>query len=211
MPSTWKVMLVDEVLAVRRYLKRRGRERDILNLMVFHLAVGCGLRRSEIAKLKRRDVLTGGPRPVILIRPENAKRHRGRTVPMWWDSVAMEELSVWRHLDHPNAPMVPRLNSADRWAHPIPETVSRRWSNAMKCLPETRAKMLTIHCGRHTFISHALHNGRTLAEVADAVGHRNIATTSIYAHLIESEDIPDLYSKRKPINEHDQCHEHRTY
>ena len=29
---------------------------------------------------------------------------------------------------------------------------------------------LTIHHGRHTFISHALAGGRTLAEVRDAAG-----------------------------------------
>jgi integrase len=36
---------------------------------------------------------------------------------------------------------------------------------------------LTIHHGRHTFISHALAGRRTLAEVRDAVGHANITVT----------------------------------
>ena len=37
---------------------------------------------------------------------------------------------------------------------------------------------VTIHHGRHTFISHALAGGRTLAEVRDAAGHSNVSITS---------------------------------
>jgi len=36
---------------------------------------------------------------------------------------------------------------------------------------------------RHTFISHALAGGRTLAEVRDAVGHSNVSITSGYLHV----------------------------
>jgi site-specific recombinase XerC len=46
---------------------------------------------------------------------------------------------------------------------------------------------LTIHHGRHSFVSHALRH-RTLAEVRDAAGHSNIATTSIYAHVATDDD-----------------------
>jgi site-specific recombinase XerD len=42
---------------------------------------------------------------------------------------------------------------------------------------------LTIHHGRHTFISHALAGGRTLAEVRDAAGHANVSITSGYLHV----------------------------
>ena len=48
--------------------------------------------------------------------------------------------------------------------------------------------MLTIHHGRHTYISHALAGGRTLAEVRDAAGHANVSITSGYLHVaIEDE------------------------
>jgi hypothetical protein len=42
---------------------------------------------------------------------------------------------------------------------------------------------LTIHHGRHTFVSHALAGGRTLAEVRDAAGHTNVSVTSAYLHI----------------------------
>src|SRR5690349_9265055 len=47
---------------------------------------------------------------------------------------------------------------------------------------------LTIHHGRHTFISHALAGGRTLAEVRDAAGHCNVSITLGYRHVAVDDD-----------------------
>ena len=53
--------------------------------------------------------------------------------------------------------------------------------------PVPIAQELTIHHGRHTFCSHAA-KLRTLVEVRDAAGHSNIATTSIYLHIVTDDD-----------------------
>lgn len=47
---------------------------------------------------------------------------------------------------------------------------------------------LTIHHGRHTFISHAPAGGRTLAKVRDAVGHANISIASAYLYVAVEDD-----------------------
>jgi site-specific recombinase XerD len=61
-------------------------------------------------------------------------------------------------------------------------------------LGSERLKTLTIHHGRHTFISHALAGGRTLAEVRDAAGHSNVSITSIYLHVaVEEEGLGSLF------------------
>ena len=62
-------------------------------------------------------------------------------------------------------------------------TLRKRFRTACKVLGLERLKTLTIHHGRHTFISHALAGGRTLAEVRDAAGHSNVSITSIYLHV----------------------------
>lgn len=49
-------------------------------------------------------------------------------------------------------------------------------------------RTLTIHHGRHTFISHALAGGRTLAEVRAAAGHANVAITSVYLHVVVDDE-----------------------
>jgi integrase len=53
-----------------------------------------------------------------------------------------------------------------------------------------RLATLTIHHGRHTFLSHALAGGRTLAEVRDAAGHSNITITSAYLHAAVDDEPP---------------------
>ncbi len=63
-----------------------------------------------------------------------------------------------------------------------------RFKSACKVLGDTRLAEITIHTGRHSFVSHALAGGRTLAEVRDAAGHANIATTSVYTHVAVSDD-----------------------
>jgi integrase len=55
-------------------------------------------------------------------------------------------------------------------------------------LGKERLATLTIHLGRHTFISHALAGGRSLAEVRDAPGHAKVAITSNYLHVAVDED-----------------------
>jgi integrase len=64
----------------------------------------------------------------------------------------------------------------------------RRFLTACKVLGLARLRMLTIHHGRHTYISHALAGGRTLAEVRAAAGHASLLTTSVYLHVAVDDD-----------------------
>jgi integrase len=67
-------------------------------------------------------------------------------------------------------------------------TLRKRFRTACKALGAARLETLTIHHGRHTFISHALAGGRTLAEVRDAAGHANVSITSGYLHVAVDEE-----------------------
>ena len=61
-------------------------------------------------------------------------------------------------------------------------------------LGRERLLTLTIHHGRHTFISHALAGTRTLAEVRDAAGHGNVSITSAYLHVaVEDDAVGELF------------------
>jgi integrase len=75
-------------------------------------------------------------------------------------------------------------------------TLRKRFRTACKVLGTERLKTLTIHHGRHTFISHALAGGRTLAEVRDSAGHSNVSITSIYLHVaVEEEGMGNLFGR----------------
>jgi integrase len=76
-----------------------------------------------------------------------------------------------------------------RQGEPLGRHVLRkRFRTACRCLGEPRLADLTIHHGRHTFISHALAGGRTLANVMEAAGHCNVSITSGYMHIAVEDD-----------------------
>jgi integrase len=66
--------------------------------------------------------------------------------------------------------------------------IRRRFLTACKVLGRARCETLTIHHGRHTYISHALAGGRALAEVRAAAGHSNVAVTSGYLHVVVNDE-----------------------
>ena len=73
-------------------------------------------------------------------------------------------------------------------------TLRKRFRTACRVLGKERLESLTIHHGRHTFISHALAGGRTLAEVRDAAGHANVTITSGYLHVaVEGSEVGTLF------------------
>jgi site-specific recombinase XerD len=70
----------------------------------------------------------------------------------------------------------------------IRHTVRERFRTECKPLGLERLRSLTVHHGRHTFVSHALAGGRTLAEVKAAAGHSSLVTTSVYLHIAVDDD-----------------------
>jgi integrase len=67
-------------------------------------------------------------------------------------------------------------------------TLTKKYRTACKVLGPSRLESLTIHHGRHTFISHALAGGRNLAEVRGAAGHANVSITSTYLNVVVDEE-----------------------
>jgi integrase len=75
--------------------------------------------------------------------------------------------------------------------HPL----RKRFRTACRVLGAERLESLTIHQGRHIFISHALSGGRTLVEVRDAAGHANVNITSSYLHVAaDDNDVVSLFA-----------------
>lgn len=189
-----QAVLGDLTLRAERSLNAR------LSLMVVRLACCCGLRVSEIAALRLDDVRIEGGRPHIRIRPGVAKGGRARTVPLWWDRGTLADLAAWKETRQQQgaegeAQLVASVLS-NRVGQPLSRHALRlRFQRACRVLGAERVRRLTIHHGRHTFVSHALAGGRTLAEVRDAAGHTNVGTTSVYLHIAVDADaaIGDLF------------------
>src|SRR4051812_31538261 len=198
--STWnldpvRVLTRRELAAVLDDLARRGATscNARLNRTILRLACCCGLRVSEIAGLTLGDVHVEGGRPHLHVRPQIAKGGRRRRVPLWWDQGTLDDLGAWKreraaHGAKEGDAFVCCLKGARFGEGLIRHTVRERFRTACKVLGLERLKALTIHHGRHTFVSHALAGGRTLAEVKAAAGHASLLTTSAYLHVAVDDD-----------------------
>lgn len=175
-----------------------------LNLVIVRLACCCGLRVSEIGALQVDDVVLDGPRPHLRLQREATKGKRPRCVPLWWDAGTLADLKDWmakRQADGAKGrdPFVCSVQSHRQGRALRRHAIRRRFLSACKVLGLARLRTLTIHHGRHTFISHALAGGRTLAEVRMAAGHTNVAITSVYLHVVvddEEEGMGELFGYR---------------
>ena len=120
-------------------------------------------------------------------------------VPLWWDAGTLADLAKWKaeRLGRgvaPDAPFVASLRPGRTMKPLSRHTLRRRFRTACKALGRERLETLTIHHGRHTFISHALAGGRSLAEARDAAGHANVSITSAYLHVaVEDDGVGELF------------------
>lgn len=195
----------DEVLLVEEDLKRRAKRsaNSRLNLVIFHLSCCCGLRVCEIVGLEMRDISIGGKFPVIRVRKENTKGEHGkrkaRLAPLYWNKETLTVISTWleycKTIGRQPTDKFLFGQNPKTFGQPLERSlVQKRWKSALRPLGADRVRQLSIHKGRHSFASHSLHVGHSLAGVRDALGHSNIATTSIYAHTIEEPGICDLFT-----------------
>jgi integrase len=197
-----KILTRSELAAVLADLKRKSpRSKNTRqNLVIFRLACCCGLRASEIAQLQIGDVRVDVVRPHLRIRRGAAKGGKSRTVPLWWDAGTLADVTAWKAQRvelgaDSTSPFVASLLPEREDLAFSRHTLRKRFRTACKMLGVERLKSLTIHHGRHTFISHTLAGGRTLAEVRDAAGHANVTVTSGYLHVaVESGALGRLFA-----------------
>jgi integrase len=170
------------------------------NLAIFRLSCCCGLRVGEISGLEIDDLILDGSRPTIRVRPETTKgkdgKRIGREVPLHWDRGTLEDLQAfmaWR-IKLPGQHLIVSTRLGSKGEPLSKDAIASRWATMMGQLGKGRASQLSIHSGRHSFISHSLAVGRSLAEVQRAVGHRSVGSTSVYLHYLERDGIPDVFA-----------------
>lgn len=195
----------DEVAQVVADLRARS-ERSInarLNLIIFRLSCCEGLRASEIAQLKIADVVCEGSHPTLTVRAAIAKGgKRTRYIPLTWSPEALADLAAWheyrRSVSVIHSPFVCSV-AKHTCGKPLTRfQVLKKWRNAIRVLGPARVRQLSVHKGRHSFISHAgAYGGLTFPEVAALAGHASPNTTAkVYSHVIRrlsGQDTPTIF------------------
>lgn len=144
--------------------------------VMFRLAYSGGLRRSELANLKIKDIETSDGK--MRIRINNGKGGKDRYTVL--SQTILKELRIYFKMSKPKtylfngrvkgAPM-----SLGGIRHALIQAVKR--SELDKCV--------NMHVLRHCFASHALEDGLNIKTLQYLLGHQSIKTTLIYLHVSE--------------------------
>jgi len=196
----YEILTAAEIQTVLRALHRTSEKyiNTKLNLTIFRLSCCCGLRASEIGKIRIGDFNLYSDKPTIAVPACVAKGGRPRRVPLDWDEPTLEDLQLWSGIRRRSgAPdNVTFVCSVVRYGRSLNRgQVAKKWLTALKPLGADRRRDLSIHAGRKSFCSHALHAGYDLVKVRDAMGHASVSTTNLYLHAVESfnEELPNVF------------------
>jgi integrase/recombinase XerD len=190
-----KVLIKDEITRILADLKRKGRRsvNTRQNLILFRLACCCGLRASELTRLTLDNVRANSTSPNIRVPKTIAKGGKARTVPLTFDQGTLDDLRAWKAFRQTQGATGADLFICSQGKSSFGKQIDRRnarlrFKACCACLGPERRADVTIHHGRHSFISHALHQGVSIVQVKEAAGHWSLNTTSIYAHVVSDDD-----------------------
>jgi site-specific recombinase XerD len=173
LPLVMSVNEIKRLLAVTASLKTR---------VLLSLGYGCGLRASEIVRLKVKHI----DRAQKIIRIEQSKGRKDRNV-MLPDEM-LDLLRQWwqaRSARHDAGIPLP-----ERWLFPGRKTAgkpitTRQLNRLFHEAAETARikKGVTLHTLRHSFATHLLEDDTNVRTIQALLGHTKLETTARYAHV----------------------------
>lgn len=166
----------------------RVRDRAILELLY-----GCGLRIAELVSLRWEDLEPVGERMLRVV----GKGEKERIVP--FGQCALTALREWRPFVPHDAPFVfPGLKGgaiAVRTVHRV----------VLRAAARVGLSGVTPHTLRHSFATHLLEGGATLAVVKELLGHESLLTTQRYL-VINAEHLRESYRVAHPRAKGEEGH-----
>jgi len=148
------------------------------NKAIIETLYGCGLRVSELTKLKLSDIFT--TEEFIKVKGKGSKE---RLVPI--GQTALREINYYLENYRNHLPI-------DKSAGDI-LFLNRRGKGLTRVMIFTIVKELALKAGihktisphtfRHSFATHLIEGGANLRAVQEMLGHESILTTEIYTHL----------------------------
>ncbi len=172
LPEVFSKTEVEKILNATQNLKHKT---------LLLITYGCGLRRSEIGKLRIGDV--NSERKLLLIR--NAKGRKDRFVPL--SEKLIESLRNYYKIYKPKKYLFETQPSV---SYPG-DTAYKVFKRALE--KSNIKKDVGIHCLRHSYATHLLESGTDLRYIQNILGHKSTKTTEIYTH-VSSQNLGNINS-----------------
>ena len=137
---------------------------------------GAGLRRSEVCRLKVRDIDS----PRMLLRVEQGKGGRDRDVPL--SPTLLAALREYYRWMRPQTYLFP--GTKDGWRADRPITPKVIWEAVhLAARAAGIEKRVSPHTLRHSYATHLLEAGADLRTIQLLLGHADLSHTTVYLHL----------------------------
>jgi site-specific recombinase XerD len=137
---------------------------------------GAGLRRSEVAHLKVRDIDSQR----MVLRVDQGKGGRDREVPL--SPTLLAALREYYRWMRPQTYLFP--GTQDGWRADRPITTKPIWEAVRLAAQRAQIdKPVTPHTLRHSYATHLLEAGADLRTIQVLLGHADLSHTTVYLHL----------------------------
>lgn len=165
----------------------RSTDSGIRDYALFALLVGCGLRTIEASRANIEDLRLRGEQTVLYVQGKGKDEKADFVNVSEPVERAIRSYLATRGKYSPTDPLF--VSSSNNSAGQRLST--RSVSGVIKSIlveAGYQSDRLTAHSLRHTAVTLALKNGRSLAEVQQFARHRDISSTQIYNHSIEKDE-----------------------
>jgi integrase/recombinase XerD len=137
---------------------------------------GAGLRRSELCRLKVRDIDSAR----MILRVEQGKGGRDRDVPL--SPTLLAALREYYRWMRPQTYLFPGTRNG--WRADAPITARVIWEAVRLATRKAGIdKPVTPHTLRHSYATHLLEAGADLRTIQLLLGHADLSHTTVYLHL----------------------------
>lgn len=166
-----------------------GIERDSLqgkrNYAMVSLMTACGLRAIEVSRANIEDLRTVGDNTVLYLQGKGREEKAEFVIVPLPVEKAIREYLKERHSKDKTEPLFSSLSNNSKGQRMSTRSISGTAKAAMQAAGYD-SERLTAHSLRHTAVTLALlANGGDIQEAQQFARHKNIATTTIYAHNLE--------------------------
>lgn len=145
---------------------------------ILSVALQTGLRVSEIANLRRRDVVTGTG---AHIRCEG-KGRKQRCTPLRHEVTKVLDVWLKERAGLDDDPLFPTMRGTKLSRDALEQLVQRHTLRASKSCPSLVGKRVSPHVLRHSTAMDLLHHGVDQSVIALWLGHESVETTQMYVH-----------------------------